>query len=176
MEKDSEVNVDQKHKTNPFIENMMIPLGKKRVQLSKLGRDDNVLVNQDTGEVHGTHVTTYRKVDEQKFVKLFTQNIALTFDLGSAGIKAFNVLMFAVQEMAVQKDEVMFDGYVLEKFCEDSKQKLSRATFSRGVRELISAKIIAKTTRQGLFFINPSFVFNGDRIAFTTAIEKEKNN
>ncbi|WP_259272006.1 hypothetical protein [Klebsiella pneumoniae] len=35
------------------------------------------------------------------------------------------------------------------------------------------AKIIAKTMRQGRYFINPNFVFNGDRIAFTTVIERK---
>ena len=36
------------------------------------------------------------------------------------------------------------------------------------------AQIVAKTMRQGRYFINPNFVFNGDRIAFTTVIERKK--
>jgi hypothetical protein len=30
--------------------------------------------------------------------------------------------------------------------------------------------------RQGRYFINPNFLFNGDRIAFTTVIERTKRN
>ncbi|PAV01232.1 hypothetical protein CBG25_17850 [Arsenophonus sp. ENCA] len=45
------------------MENMMIPIGTKQIRLSKMGKDRNVLVNQLTGEVLGTHVTTYKKVD-----------------------------------------------------------------------------------------------------------------
>ncbi|WP_290608468.1 hypothetical protein [Arsenophonus sp. ENCA] len=41
----------------------MIPIGTKQIRLSKMGKDRNVLVNQLTGEVLGTHVTTYKKVD-----------------------------------------------------------------------------------------------------------------
>jgi hypothetical protein len=30
--------------------------------------------------------------------------------------------------------------------------------------------------RQGWYFINPNFLFNGDRIAFTTVIERKTQN
>ncbi|MCV5713103.1 replication/maintenance protein RepL, partial [Escherichia coli] len=112
-------------------------------------------------------------------VKLFTANIGLTFELSSAGIKAFGVLVWSVQNSALSKDEVDLDTLVLEAFlqCQVSASKqplrLSLATFKRGLNELEKAKIIAKTMRQGRYFINPNFVFNGDRIAFTTVIERK---
>ena len=53
--------------------------------------------------------------------------------------------------------------------------KLSYATLKRGINELEKAQIIAKTMRKGFYFINPNFVFNGDRIAFTTLIERIVN-
>lgn len=51
---------------------------------------------------------------------------------------------------------------------------LSIATLKRGITELEKAQIIAKTVRKGRYFINPNFIFNGDRIAFTTVIERAK--
>lgn len=167
-----------RHKTNPFTTNMVIPVANQNVKLSRLGEDDNVLVNQNTGEIQGTHITTYRKVDSEQFVKLFTQNIALTFGLSSAGIKAFSVLIFAVQHTAIAKDQVYLDGALLEDFLlahshREPPLKLSRDTLKRGIRELIKAQIIARTTRPGAYFLNPSFVFNGDRIAFTTMLERK---
>lgn len=162
-----------RYKQNPFIENMLIPIGTKQVRLSKMGKDRNVLVNQLTGEFLGTHVTTYKKVDKGKFVKLFAENIAMTFELGSAGLKALNVLIFTVQNSGMGKDRVSLDKYALEEFLSDSGQKLSHATFTRGIKELIEAQIIARCLKQGDYFINPNFIFNGDRVAFTTAIEKE---
>lgn len=158
---------------NPFIENMVVPIGKRSVKLSPLGRDDNILVNEATGEVRGTHVTTYRKVDSEKFVKLFTANIALTFNLNAAGIKSFNVLMFAIQSQAINRDVVTLDKFTLEDFLAVHSLKLSYATFMRGLKELEQAKIIAKHKKRGDYFINPNFVFSGDRIAFTTVIERQ---
>lgn len=166
----------ERHETNPFLENMIVPVKGRQVRLSRLGKDDNVLVNQRTGEVLGTHVTTYKPVDGEQFVKLFTANIGLAFDLTSAGIKAFAVLMWAVQSNALAKDEVILDGVTLERFLrdQDGKKQLSLTTFRRGLAELTRAQIIAKTTRKASYFINPNFVFNGDRIAFTTVIERKK--
>lgn len=165
-------------KTNPFLEGMIVPVKERKVKLSKLGKDDNVLLNQCTGEFLGTHLTTYKQVDSQQFVKLFTQNIALTFDLSSAGIKAFSVLLWSVQRRSISKDEVFMDVLTLEAFLEDQEEKslkLSVATFKRGLNELEKAQIIAKTLRKGQYFINPNFVFNGDRIAFTTLVERKKS-
>ena len=86
---------------NPFIENMIVPVRNQQVKLSRLGKDDNILINQTTGEVQGTNVTTYKKVDADNFVKLFAANIAMTFDLNAAGIKVFNVLIWIVQNKAI---------------------------------------------------------------------------
>jgi hypothetical protein len=167
-----------RYKTNPFLEGMIVPVKGKQVKLSKMGNEDNVVVNQSTGESYGTHLTTYKQVDGEQFVKLFTANIGLTFDLSSAGIKAFNVLLWVVQHSAITKDEVDFDAFILEDFLKNYEGKkpikLSLATFKRGINELERAQILAKTIRQGRYFINPNFVFNGDRVAFTTLIERKK--
>lgn len=179
---DKNKRVTIRYDRNPFTENMNIPINTKNVRLSKLGKDDNVLINTGTGETLGTHVTTYKKVDSEKFVKLFTANIALTFDLKAAGIKAFNVLMWAYQHQnnQISKDLVPLDKFVLEEFLayhidREPKIKLSLPTFGRGLAELEEAKIIAKNIRAGWYYINPNFAFNGDRIAFSTVIERENN-
>jgi len=166
-----------RYEENPFVEGMVVPIKNQKVQLSRLGRDDNILVNQATGEIQGTHVTTFRRVDSEEFVKLFTSNIALTFELKAAGIKAFGVLVWMLQEKGISKDLVPLDKFVLDDFLDahsDKKLALSGPTFARGLAELEGAKIIAKHLRQGWYFINPNFVFNGDRVAFTTVIEQKK--
>lgn len=125
---------------------MVIPVKGKQVLLSSLGKESNVLVNQNTGEVRGTHVTTYKRVDGEQFVKLFTSNIALTFDLSAQGIKAFTVLMWAIQNKAISKDEVYLDTHTREDFIDahESNEKplrLSQPTFARGWLSLAKLKL-----------------------------------
>ena len=170
--------IAQRYDKNPFISDMVIPVKNRQVKVSAMGKDDNVIVNSSTGEIQGTHLTTYKKVDGEQFIKLFTANIGLTFDLSAAGIKTFTVLCWVVQHNAITKDQVDLDTYTLNDFIEaygnDKKPlKLSLATFRRGLTELCKSQIIAKSLKKGRYFINPNFVFNGDRIAFTTLIERE---
>lgn len=171
-----------RYKSNPFIENMIIPVGSKSVTISALGKDDNILVNQKTGEIHGTHVVARKRVDADKFIKTFADYMAYTFDLTRAGNKTLRVVMWAMQEHAVGRDTVMLDRYTHEAFLtahgfsgsesNDKIPALSYPTFTRGLAELERSKIIAKTIRAGTYFINPSCMFNGDRVAFTTIIER----
>jgi hypothetical protein len=62
----------------------------------------------------------------------------------------------------------------MEDFNAVHNKKLSKTVLYRGLNELIKNKIIARCLRDGEYFINPSFVFNGDRIVFQTTIEKKK--
>lgn len=168
--------VTKRYKSNPFLSDMLVPVKDKHVKISTLGEDENVIINQATGEIKGTHLTTYKKVDTQNFVKIFSQNIGLTFGLTAAGIKAFNVLIDTVQKDARNSDEVMLDSVTLQRFLNAQNQplRLSIATFRRGIAELEKSKIIAKTMRAGEYYLNPNFAFNGDRIAFTTLIERDE--
>lgn len=160
-----------KYKTNPFNKDLLITTKSKQVKVTPLGNDKNILINQDTGEIQGTHVVTYKRVDDEEFIKLFTGNIALAFDLTAAGIKAFSVMSYALQRQ-IEKDHVFLDELTLEDFLkEHPDKKCSMKTLYRGITELAKAQIIAKSIRVGVYFINPSFVFNGNRIAFTTLIE-----
>ena len=166
---------NKRHKENPFVTLNAIETTKKRIRVSHLGKDNNIqLFNGETGEIGGTHVCTYKQVDSGQFVKLFTQNIGLIFDLSKAGIKSFTVLMDVLQEKGMAKDRIHLDTYAHGDFIEKGTDLIfSYATFTRGLVDLEKSKVIAKTTRRGEYFINPNFCFNGDRVAFTTMIERK---
>ena len=168
------MSTSTRHTENPFLDSLVVKKKSKRVTVSALGSKNDVLISESTGEVKGTHVCTYKQVDDAEFVKLFVANIAMTFNLTASGIKSFNVLMFVVQYKAIQKDVVVLDKYSLDDFLEANKaaRYFSKKTFDRGLRELEKAQIIAKARKMGFYYINPSFIFNGDRIAFTRIIER----
>ena len=49
---------------------------------------------------------------------------------------------------------------------------MSEATYTRGMRELIEKDFIAATKVQGWYWLNPDFVWNGDRLAFVKEYRK----
>lgn len=168
-----------RHKTNPFIDTLTIKLKNKRekISVSTIGNDSDIhILNSKTGETRplSTHVVKTQVVDADMFVKLFADQIGLTFELKAAGIKAFNVLMWSVQTKGLGTDIIPLDRYTLEEFQLNHEKYPSDAVFKRGINELEKAAIVAKSVRAGWYFINPSFCFNGDRIAFTRVIERKQ--
>lgn len=162
-----------RYNKNPFIDELSVTTKNKQVKISALGRDNNILINQETGEVSGTHIVTYKKYDESRFVKIFPAMVGAQFDLTSSGIKAFSVLIWAAQEQAIGKDLVCLDKYALEDFKDaHTDLRVSLSTIRKGLVDLENAKFIAKAQRKGHYYINPSLLFNGDRVAFTTVIER----
>jgi hypothetical protein len=144
-----------RHSVNPFTDNLVVNSKSKRISVSNsvLGKDADVFINHSTGEVMQTSVTTFKQVDDAEFTKIFAQNIALTFNLKSAGIKAFNVLIWCVQYHAINKDMVQIDETTLDDFIlKHKKLTLSLTTMYRGVDELIKAQIIARQKKVGLDF------------------------
>jgi len=163
--------ISPRYELNPFIGTMEITVKKKRVTI---GSGDNVLLDKNTGEVHSTNIVSVQEVDDEKFVKLFTQNISLMLGLTSAGNKAFVFLMWAVQKYAIKQDFVALGSYELADFIkENGSINMSEPTMRRGLSELVKAKIIAHSKKIGVYFINPNFIFNGDRIKFVTEIRRK---
>jgi len=161
----------KRYSENPFVGQTEITTRKKRVVI---GKGDNVLIDQNTGEYKTTNITAFHDVDDEKFIKLFTQNIGLMFDLTGAGNKAFVFLSWAIQNYAVSKDIVSLGIFELEEFIKSNHSfSMSEATLRKGLRELVKGKIIANAKKRGNFYINPNFIFNGDRIRFITEIKRK---
>jgi hypothetical protein len=52
-----------------------------------------------------------------------------------------------------------------EMLSEAQRKNLSRATFFQGINDNLKHNIIAETYTAGVYFINPAYIFNGDRLA-----------
>ena len=159
------------YRSNPFTEVLEITTKKKMIRVG----NGKQLIDTRTGEMENiTHIVTYKEVDDAEFVKFFTGNIALTFDLTAAGNKAFQLVMRVAQKEAIGKDELYLNDEVVEEFVMEFGVKLSISTFRRGLKELLTKQILAKSTKTNIYYLNPHLIFNGDRVAFTQAVRRKK--
>lgn len=144
--------------TNPF---MVEVTTKTRRVTNKRG--DMMLVTTGTGEIQSNIAGFWesKEVDSTKFVKLFVQGVKALKELSGAGTKVFEVLYLRVQENA-GKDQVFMSLSAVDQ----TLTPMSEATYTRGMRELTGKGFIAASPNQGMFWLNPSFVWNGDRLAF----------
>lgn len=132
-------------------------------------RGDMMLVNNQTGEIQSNIAGFWEaeEVDSTKFVKLFVQGVKALKELTGSGTKVFEVLYIRVQEN-IGKDQI----FMAFSSVDQALTPMSNPTYDRGMRELIEKGFIAATPSQGMFWLNPSFVWNGDRLAFVKEYRK----
>lgn len=144
--------------SNPFV--CEVQTSTRRVT-NKAG--DMMLVSSETGEIQSKIAGFWKtqEVDSTKFVKLFTQGVKALTGLSQTGIRVFEILHSIMQDN-IGKDIV----YISYSFINKLDKPMSNPTYDRGMRELIEKGFIAASNHQGLFWINPNFIWNGDRLAF----------
>lgn len=121
-----------------------------------------MVVNQETGEyVGGAGFFQYQEVDKTQFLKLYINGVRALRQLSSSGGLVFEVLYRAVQDHK-DSDRVFLAFDLIDQ----NLVKISESTFFRGMRELINKGFIAESTVQNSYFINPDYIFNGDRLTF----------
>jgi hypothetical protein len=148
--------------SNPFLENLTIPIGKK-YRRREGGTFTTTGVNGDQQEHQIAEITQIEKVDKDQFVKLYTSEIRHFFNLKPSTQKILMVVLTALQELP-NKDQVYLDIKHVQRFFSDEKI-MTRATFSAAVKELIEKEFIAECALQtNQYYINPALFFNGDRL------------
>ena len=163
-------NQRERFQNNPFmIKEQDLTIRKKSV----LAQNKNMaMVNLDTKELSGVGMVVKKKVDTEKFLKLYEDGIREMMELDSYGIKMFRMI-FLASANAIDKDKIYLH-YSDPKI----NESMARTTFTRGIKNLIEKQFIAPCMEVGFFWINPSYIFNGNRLTMIKQYElegREKN-
>ncbi len=164
------ISTMDKYENNPFLggDVLTISRGKSSVVI---GSTNKLLVDADTGEAEGIAVLhKYTEVDKDEFVKVYTKEMKNLLDLSSTGTKSF---YFLLECLRINDATVYINITKMAEYC---KWKNTSQCYL-GLGELIANKVIAPSTEPNLWFINPNFIFNGNRIVFMKEYRKkeEKN-
>jgi hypothetical protein len=160
-----------RHDRNPFITTAVTNTRTGTKRLHSATGDRMILVNEGSGEVlAGAGFYQSQEVDETKFIKLYINGVRAFKDLTSSGTKVFEVLYMRMQE-AIGKDTIWLTFPSIDQ----AETKISAATFYRGMSELVTKEFIAETVTPGKFYLNPDFLWNGDRLAFVKEYRRSTN-
>jgi hypothetical protein len=123
-----------------------------------------LMIAPDTGEVLGEGVfgfITDEVVDNERFVKIYLDGIKQHGQLTKAGLLIFEFVYTQISGMqGKDRDTVMLNHYIAQKW----KPSLSRATYYRGMNELLDRGFLFRSPAADVYFINVRFMFNGDRM------------
>jgi hypothetical protein len=168
MKKETKINrVSEvtKYAENPFLGHDSFKI-KKGKQSIRVGTTNKLLVDPNTGEAESIGVI-YKdsEVDKEEFVKVYIKGVKDLLDLSNTGTKAF---YFVIQCLRINEATIYINITKMAEFC---KWKTTAQCYL-GLGELIANKVIAPSTQPNLWFINPSIIFNGNRIVFITEYRK----
>jgi hypothetical protein len=145
-----------KHTKNPFMEEILcIKTKNKTVKVSKNPID---VYDEDTGQLHqADFISVQERVDKEQFVKLLGAGVQLMVDLSP---KALKVFIYCLKSLQQNSDQIYFDIDECKKM---SGYRNHRSVYD-GLVELIEKKVMAKANRVNIYFINPQYAFNGNRL------------
>lgn len=151
-----------KHKTNPFLHDASINSKTRIRKVAEANGERLMVVSEDTGEIVAPAGFWHaEEVDQTKFIKLYINGVKAFKELTAAGTKIFELLYIEIQKN-IGRDKVHLSFQTIDQ----DATPISRATFYRGMAELVEKGFIADTTIQGFYFINPDYMWNGNRLAF----------
>jgi hypothetical protein len=157
------------YRKNPFWSPTEVKVGTRKVTIS-----GGFMTKAETGEsIHHAGIHRVEHVDETQFVKLFTQNLKLFFNLSAPSQKVLQVLLKELQKTP-NADGIFLPWFSVEDFGLENDVKISRSTYFRGLKEMLSKGFIAESENQNFYWINPNLFFNGDRMLFITEYRKNK--
>jgi hypothetical protein len=155
------------YERSPFLPNVQTKT--KRITNK---RGDMMLVSKSTGEIESKIAGFWEseEVDGANFIKLFVNGVKALAELSNAGTRIFELLYIEMQNN-IGKDQVYLSYTGLDK----NAKAISRSTFSRGLSELIDKRFIASMPAVGWYWVNPDFIWNGDRLTFVKEFRKSSS-
>lgn len=155
----------QRYQENPWLEKAALQtvMG-TRVITAEGDGDTKLIISRETGEIQGlTGFYTRINTDKTHFLKLYADGIRTLTGLSTAGMKTFMLVCEKVtSKKGFGKDTIVLNYDMLT---EEEQKNLGRRTFQRGITDLIKHEFIAESLQSGVYFVNPTFIFNGDRLA-----------
>ena len=159
-----------KYDHNPFL-SLTIANTKQGIRRVTDKNGTRMMVVSEVGEVLApAGFWQTQQVDKTQFVKLYVNGVRAFKDLTGAGTKVFEILYLRVQEN-IGKDKVLLSFTSIDQ----KVTPISSATFYRGIRELVEKGFMVESITLGVFYLNPDYMWNGDRLAFVKDYRKNTN-
>jgi hypothetical protein len=148
------------YRDNPFWEPTEVKIGTKMLRVAG-GR--HISDDGESVEVSGIHMI--KKVDKDEFVKLYTKNMKVFFDLKPTSQKLLQAVLFLVQKNP-NLDSIHLPWFDVTRYMQENELKMSKGSFHNAMREMLAKGFLAEAESPNIYWINPHLFFNGDRMPF----------
>jgi hypothetical protein len=157
------------YESNPYTDDLNQKIRIKRRKEKEGTSNELIVVSRNTGEdmESSVNICSYQEYEPEIFIKVFVKNIKLFFELNTP---ATRVLMYVFRKLEVGKDFILFDMTEATKFTAYK----SDVSVREGLETLIRSKLLARSQKSYIYYINPLVFFNGNRVSFIKQLRKKK--
>jgi len=141
---------------------------KYRKSKSPDGKDLVHVTGQNGNDIGHMQLVQHHKVDDDKFIKIYIHAIGIFHDLTKTGMRVFAYL---ISRLKPKQDKVHIN---LEECMAYTGFKQLKSIY-HGLADLIKNKVIARGYNEVTYFINPTVIFNGNRIDKIQSYQLESN-
>jgi hypothetical protein len=159
--------ISQKNGIPVYSANPSVPAndGITKRRQKRIGNDQKGLViDGGTGEIIGRGAAViyeWEEVDKESFVKLFIGGIKKASGLSKTGLGMFEAV-YQQMRSRPNTDQVQMSLWTASQHIKG----LNERTYQRGLRELLENGVLYRSPVEGVFFVDITCMFNGDRLAF----------
>jgi hypothetical protein len=125
---------------------------------------DAYMVSPGTGEIITRGAFSFveeEEVDTEQFVKVYHQGIKKHSEMSKAGMALFDFVYDSMRgQKGKDKDMVLLNYAVVTLW----DAGISRATYFRGMKELLEKGFLFRSISADEYFVNIKFMFNGSRV------------
>lgn len=178
----------ERHETNPWAMDLLTRIsgmdgGVKLRKVKATGAHTAIVDAAAPGGVRTRGVYEQVPVDADKWTKVYAAQLSIVLDKGlsSPAQKVLAALLTALENRVIgpNADVVSMPiGWLSQKDA-SGVARMSKSTAWRGLAELAKHAIIAPSRMEGHYFINPLYVFRGDRMVvvkeYVRKLPKEEN-
>jgi hypothetical protein len=132
--------------------------------------DENRVYSQKHDETI-TDLFGAQELDCEPFVKFYLGGIRQYAQLNQPGANLFEFVYEQLSRQDSQNKDTICLNYVL---AHQWRPDLTRRSYSRGIAELLNKEFLFRAMVNDVYFINVSFVFNGDRSTLAQFYQTEE--
>lgn len=173
------VNKYPRYDENPFLKRLVNESKSKTVKVK--GKKDKVeatgkyIINpRDNEEFQATQeVILYEKqVETNEFIKIYSTAMKKLLGLNAAGTAVFTILLDQIMGYEHKNATKVYLYYGT--LPEAIKEKISSSKFNSGINNLIDNDFLALSTAPYIYYFNPLYIHNGDRLAIAEIYTKKR--
>lgn len=148
------------YKENPFWEPTEIRVGKKIIRVA-----GGIHVSNEGEGVQHSGIYIIEHIDKEEFIKLYTKNIKIFFDLRPSAQKVLQAVLNILQKNP-GNDALYLPFFEVQEYSKKNSLAISKASFHNAMKEMIQKGFLAEAEAPNKYWINPHIFFNGDRMSF----------